>query len=250
MNKQINILQFKSIEYFSNWGIIGILVVLLIFSSCTKTEEDGLDVTVTGFIKLIDYNGLEVIDKSGANINIYGSSETKTTDSNGKFVFSGLNAGTTYKFNYSKNNYGTKNMAESGTFYGDQTSGLLNTVTLYQKPDVNFKEATVSYNNSSITIYSTIANSSYFACVAFAKDSSNVSDTNYDYSSSYYYYAGTYTNIGNSISLTGNNYPAGTTIYIALYFFNYYEDYYYWDNEFNTFRITSGNNVGIYQVTI
>lgn len=224
-----------------------LLIVITLSISCTK-EERGLDVAITGFVKLIDEGGVELFEKNDVKVTIQGTSGYVNTDKNGKFLFTGLNAGTPYGFDFSKDGYGT---VSSGNykFIGDQKPGLISTVTLYQMPEIELKSASLQYLNNTITIMGEISQTDFYKVRAFADDSANVSDSYYDYASYSYSASGMgFTNFQLSISLMNNNYSPGTTIYIAVYFYNYYDNG-YWDSD-KKLKYSSAEKVGTLEITL
>ncbi len=225
-----------------------ILLAITLAAACTK-KEIWPSVSVTGFVKLINENGLELLDKNDVIVTIKGSSSYVKTDKNGKYLLTGLKSETSYSFDISKDGYGTASTVDY-KFIGDQKPGLINTITLYQEPTIELQSASLQYLNNVITITCQISPTNRFRTMAFANDSADLSDTHYDYNSSDYFYSGiNYTSFQVSISLENNKYKTGNIIYVAIYFYNYYDSG-YWDSETNKTRLSSANKEGVFKITL
>lgn len=228
------------------------IILIIIFTlaiSCTK-EETGLDVSITGFVRLINQNGLDLFEKNDVKVSIQGTSHYAQTDKNGKFLFEGLKAGSPYSFDFSKDGYGTKGIGKY-KFIGNQKPGLISTVTLYQMPEVVMQSASIEYVNKFISISGQITPVNNHKLQAYANDSINVSESHYDYSSYQYSVTGgiNITSFSISIPMTQNTYKPGTVIYVAIYFYNYYEEN-YWDQEKLLWRRSSAKKVGVVNITL
>jgi hypothetical protein len=224
------------------------LMLLLLIAACTK-EDKGLNVSITGFVKLIDLDGSQVYDRHNVQVSIQGSTLSAQTDQNGKFLFTGLDAGKEYGFDFSKDSFGTVSTL-GYKFIGDAKPGLISSITMYQIPQIELISATLSYSNNTIYINGTISETNYFSVRAYANDSSNVSDSHYDYSSYANYYAGTnFTTFFIGIPLDNNYYPAGTLIYVGVYFHNY-SDNGYTDPKTNQMVYSSSVKAGTLQITL
>jgi hypothetical protein len=228
-----------------------LLIVCLIVSSCTK-DEKGLNVSITGFVNIINDYGLNVYDRSNVKVSVQDTIDTiatTTTDINGKYLFTGLKAGSSYNIGITKENYGTIT-SYNNEFIGDQKPGLISTVTLYKIPSYELTNATLeSEPSGSIFINLLVTETNVCAIVAYANDSSNVSDSHYDYSRSLLYTGGTkLTNFWFSM-FPSVNYSPGTKMYVAVYFFNYYDPGYY-NSELNHFIYSSAKKVGAYVITL
>jgi hypothetical protein len=224
------------------------LMLLLLVAACTK-EDKGLNVSVTGFVRLIDQEGYQVYDRNNVKVSLQGSTISTQTDQNGKFLFTGLEAGKEYGFDFSKDSFGT--VSFSGyKFIGDAKPGLISNVTLYQIPQIELISATLSYSNNYIEINGKISQTNSFSIMAYANDSSNVSDSHYDYVSYSNYYQGTnFTTFFISIPVTNNTYPAGTVVYVGVYFHNFYENGYI-DPKTNRAVHSSSVKAGTLQITL
>jgi hypothetical protein len=230
---------------------IPLLIVCLIVSSCTK-DEKGLDVSITGFVNMIDDYGFNVYDRSNVKVSIQDTIDTianTTTDINGKYLFTGLKAGSLYNISMSKQDYG-KITAYGNEFIGDQKPGLISTVTLYKIPSYDLTNATLeSEPSGEIFINLLFTETDICAIGAYINDSSNVSDSHYDYSSRFSYTGGPkMTNFWFS-TLPSINYSPGTTMYVAIYVFNYYDPGYF-NSKLNHFIYSSAKKVGAYEVTL
>lgn len=226
-----------------------LLVIAALAIACTK-EESGLNVSITGFVSLVDTSGVEVIDKKDVTVNIHGASTSTKTDKYGKFLFSGLKAGAVYSFDYSKEGYGR---VVDGTyrFVGDQKPGLARTIKLYQQPKTEMLSSTISCNGSGIAVYPKTTRAELLRIFGYVNDSPDVSDLNYDYCQEIYsghglvdaslYY--------DRISLANTNYKPGTTVYVAIYFLNYYDQGYY-DLDKNMTLYSSAKKAGVLKITI
>jgi hypothetical protein len=227
---------------------------LLIFTaitltlSCTK-KEIGKDVSVTGFVKVINEAGSELFDRQDIKVTLKGGTATTYTDTNGKFLISGLNAGTSYGFDISKDGYGTVSTSNF-SFIGDEKPGFIGSLTLYQTPTIELLNASLQYQNGVIFITGQITKTNQFRTISYANDSADVSDLHYDYGS---YLSGasgsTYSSFQAGISLTNNTYKPGTTLYIAVYFSNLYDDGYY-DRERGIYIRSSAKKAGVLKITL
>ncbi len=225
-----------------------LLTIIALSVACTK-KEIWPTVSVTGFVKLVDESGTEVFDRNDITVAIKGSSSYTKTDKNGKYVFTGLQAGTSYSFDISKDGYGTAS-SFGYKFIGDQKPGLISTTTLYQVPTIELQSATIQYLDDVITISGQITPTNSFKIVAYANDSAAVSDTHYDYYSGSSIYTGFgYSSFQIGIPLNNSNYFPGTTVYVAVYFYNV-SDNGNWDSEMNNYKYSSGKKAGLLKITL
>lgn len=225
-----------------------IFTAIILTLSCTK-KEIGKDVSMTGFVKMITESGTELFDRQDIKVTVKGGSASTYTEPNGKFLFSGLNAGTPCGFDISKDGYGTVSTGNF-SFIGDEKQGFIGFYTLYQTPTVELLSATLQYLNGAIYITGQITKTNQFRTIFYANDSADVSNLHYDYtSSSYGASGGTYTSFQNGIWIINNTYKPGTTLYIAVYFINLYDNGYY-DPETGAFIHSSSKKAGVLKITL
>ncbi|MCB0474798.1 MAG: carboxypeptidase regulatory-like domain-containing protein [Flavobacteriaceae bacterium] len=101
--------------------IVFFLTVLILFISCSKENpEITAFEEVSGNVQLYDMDGNEYSDNSGAIVSLEGTSISTTTNTNGKWVISGLDPGT-YTIKIGKQGFGTVKIYDA-RLYGGYTS--------------------------------------------------------------------------------------------------------------------------------
>jgi hypothetical protein len=226
-----------------------LLMIFFLIYSCI-TEETGLHVSVIGYVNLIDEAGVELLRNDSVQVSIEGSDVVKTTNETGKYIFTGLNAGAHYDFHFVKNGYGSKSILDR-QFFGEGKPGLNNTIVLYQIPKNEMLDASVGYNDNSITVSGHTSGNYPFKVLAFANDSAEVSRTHHDFSSDYGQTSPDYFIV--SFSVPENSYISGTILYIAIYFYNQSEfssgyNYEKWQYDYS--NLTSGKEAGVLRIEL
>lgn len=221
-----------------------IISVLILSVSCTK-EETGLDVSITGFVRLVSVTG-EHVTREGITVAIQGNNTRAETDENGKYLFTGLKAATKYAFDFSEPGYGNK-CTEPRSFIGNQRPGFINPVFLFQQPSIVLENPVIRRRIGSIEITGSITPVKKYGISAYIGDSSNVSAENSDYSSPVVIYSSdlNHTLINLAYSTSHMTYPAGTEVYVALYFFNGFEETTFWDPGEKRYRRTSETKAAV-----
>ena len=227
---------------------IVLLAAAALAIACTK-EESGLNVSITGFVKLVDTSGVELIDKKDIKVSVHGSSTSTKTDMYGKFLFTGLKAGAVYAFDYYQEGYGTVAYGNY-CFVGNQKPGLAGNVTLYQQPKVDLLSSSVSYDGSTIIVQAKTTPTRRLRMCGYVNDSANVSDSHHDYESYFYSISGyDVTSFYYTIPLSNTSYKPSTTIYVAIYFYNSFDGGYY-DLDKKKWLYPSSKEAGVLKVTI
>lgn len=222
---------------------LSFLIIALTLISCKK-EQVGLDVSVTGFVRLIDQAGQNV-ERNGVTVKIHDNPVSTLTDINGKFVFDHLKAATNYRFDFEHDGYGSKT-SDQYSFIGEQNPGVIRAVTLYEQPSVEILTTKTEKINSSVLISGTLSEASNLCITGYPGLSPDVTDIKY------YKTAGTinfYSTNGKTFSfhLSTLNLPTGT-LYLALYLSNYYENPEY-DPILGISRRSSAKKAVVLQIT-
>ena len=222
------------------------ILFTIFFISCSKVEN-GLDVSVTGYVRLFGEKGSEIFNRQDVRVSEKGTSIETFTDENGKYLIAELRAGNRYNFEFSKDSFGTKKINDI-QFIGEGKPGLLNTISLYGIPSYELVSATLTYESSRIRVSGITTEADNYKLTAYINDNSNVSDTHYD---SYTDYSlmpigRKFTSLNFFINLYDVNYAPGTTVYIAIYFYNYYEpEYSYYEPDLKAIRLSSGKKASM-----
>lgn len=204
--------------------IILVTSILLFSLSCSK-EEKGLEVSVTGFVRLVTETG-EQVSKNGIRVNIPENHDWTETDEKGKYLFTSLKAATNYSFEFTEPGYGYKCTAQK-SFIGNQKPGFIDPVLLYQQPSVMLENAVVRRQNGSVELTASVRASNHLGLMVFFNDSNSISEKDFDYSNTYIYNSSGMTSINLAFSTMHMSYTAGTEIYLAIYLFNAFEEQYY-----------------------
>ncbi|MFO7658663.1 MAG: carboxypeptidase-like regulatory domain-containing protein [Bacteroidales bacterium] len=203
----------------------------IIIVSCTE-KETGLEFAVMGFVRIFDEDGNEIFDRKDIKVSAIGTSKTAYTNENGKYLISGLNVSKSYNIEINKDSFGNKTY-KNIHFIGEGYPGLLNTANLYKIPTYEITGIDIEKNAGSFYINGTTTATKSYSIIVFINDSNNVSNTKYDHKYNYnnlFYEVGmTYFSI--FIPLFEMDYLPETTLYLAIYLYNYYETekYYYYD---------------------
>ena len=207
-----------------------IITASILLFSCTE-KENGLNVSVMGFVRLYGEKGNEIFDRKDVMVTVKETSSTMYTDENGKYQFTGLKAGNKYEFEFSKDSFGIVKIG-SVQFIGEGKPGIISTQKLYKIPGYELLSASLTKENGYIRLSCTTTETDSYRVGVFINDSSNVSDTHYDncYWHSNEFIGGQLTYFNLILDLFFMNYNPGTTIYAVVFFYNYYEvNYHYPD---------------------
>ncbi len=223
-----------------------LLFLLFILISCSKVET-GLNISITGFVRLYQEDGKELFNRANVTASVEDSAIVSQTNSDGKFTIDGLSAGKIYSVNIEKEGYGI--VTRSGIqFVGNQEPGFIGINNLYQYPSILLKSCTLIYSNERINVTGLISQTDHYLVMCFVNDSADVSSSHYDfksYGSNSMIPAQTY--VMDNIQLNNTAYIAGTKLYVAVYFYNPYEPSSY---DYNTHLsyYTSGKKAGVFNL--
>lgn len=104
----------------------------------------SLEGDIIGIVALVNADGSQPSNRSGVTVGLEGLPLTTTTDSNGRFVLSNLNAGI-FNINYSKPGYGSSKTVRYQFVGGGQA--YVGNVTLCQPP--SFSVSSISFGGIS-----------------------------------------------------------------------------------------------------
>lgn len=223
---------------------IPLFILFAIASSCTKEEETGNTISITGFVSLYDENNIEIPEKGDVKVEVQNTGQSVFTDPYGKYVLSGLQAATSYRIIISKENFG-EYFLFSGKHVGDAKPALMSKTILLKLPDNTLDNPVAQYRNDSILISGNVTGiPSYLQCMVFVSSQSEVSDTQYQYSKGWIINA----SFTMPVPLKDNAYAPGATLYVAVYFYHPYA-YIIWDPERIINIKTGGKKVASLSVT-
>jgi len=222
------------------------IFLLFILVSCTKVET-GLNISITGFVRLIQEDGKEQFNRDSASVSVKESTIISQTDSNGKFTINDLIAGKTYSVRIEKEGYGIA--THTGIqLVGDQEPGFIGIINLYQYPSIQLSSATLSYAYQSIQINGVISESDDFLAMCYLNDSEDVNESHYDLTSGIHSMVWNETHLSVSVPIN-NTYIPGTKLYVAVYFYNPNEPSSY-DYNTHLYYYTSGKKAGVFNITL
>src|SRR5688572_12750235 len=127
-------------------NIVAILFLFNLIIGCTSDETIvPLTGNIVGFVKLLDKNGHEMVDKSDIKVTASGNI-VQYTDAAGKFEFEELKAGT-YIFVFEKDGFGqTKRFNVKLT--GGNRPSVLSGIFLIQHPSVQIQGLDIETQNT------------------------------------------------------------------------------------------------------
>ncbi|GAB2856329.1 carboxypeptidase-like regulatory domain-containing protein [Hymenobacter ruber] len=186
------------------------------------TSGQSLTGTVYGFVNSTDENGASV-SKAGVSVALEGATtQTATTDANGRFEFLNVRNGT-YNLTYTRANYATVKRFAVSHVGGDQPTFLgLTTVTQVSNTTITNLTQTGPSTTSGIplsfnVVNSNTANSTYRASF-FASNTAGVTSANGTLLTTYILNASGPTSILFSrTTLLNAGFAAGTTVYLVAY---------------------------------
>ncbi|GAA3953043.1 hypothetical protein GCM10022406_38490 [Hymenobacter algoricola] len=187
----------------------------------TGPSGQNLTGTIYGFVNPVDENGSSVA-KNGVTVTLEGAtSQTATSDANGRFEFLNMRNGT-YNLTYTRAGYATARRfavahvgGDQPTFLGTtlvtQVSGSLVSNLSFGTASTTFVPATFTLNNPNP------ANSTYRVSF-FASTSPNVTSANGTLLTTFVLNGPGTTNTSFSkTSFTNAGFPVGTTVYVVAY---------------------------------
>ena len=199
---------------------LSLLIVLSFFSSCAK-DEGLLTGSLIGFVSLYETDNTFVEDRSGVVVSVDGKKISTQTDTNGRYVLSGLTTGT-YNLTFAKSGYGT--VKEIGfQFTGGDEPAYLYTKSLAKIPSYNVTGLTATISENGIEFRGTFSGTSlslYNHAVIFLGKSANVSSapSNYTYAVSGATYFDSTVMFGSIFKeALVDMYKKGQTIYVVAY---------------------------------
>jgi hypothetical protein len=204
--------------------------IIIFFAGCDKNEEIFFKGNIVGFVSLVDESGNEIEDKSGVNVSMEGLANT-ITNNIGRYEFSDVPAGT-YKIIYDKTGYGTYKRFNY-QFIGGNVPAVVPETSLFVLPDIEILSLDISFEDNRIYVSGTIPVTNQLAFQIFINDNPDVSNLKHNhYTSLAMYCCIARTNFSQVINLSDTPYSPGDTIYLAVYFRNYYDIGWYFDYEY------------------
>jgi hypothetical protein len=219
-------------------------IFLIVTASCTKKEEYGNSISLTGYVALYDKDGHSMEDEGGVTVTIQNSDKSNQTLYDGSFIFNDLKALTNYTLIFSKENFDEATLT-TDKYIGDAKPAQVGySVYLYELPSVTITNVTVESSNNSVMIKGVLTetNINHF-CSVYISDQADVSINNYDYSE----YMSTNSLCWFNLALRPNSYADGTKLYVALYIHNP-AAYPFYPPEREGFFIRGGKKAGVFQV--
>jgi hypothetical protein len=204
-----------------------LLTFAAISFSCSK-EEKGMEASATGFVKLYNEQGMELYDRTGIQVRTTDGSSSSTTNEMGKYLLTGLKLGKNYNVEISMDGYGTLKIFDY-IFLNGPKSNLIYAQNLYKQPSYKSVKSNFYILNCTFLFDSELTRTKYLGTQMFINDSSNVSNTHYDFKSIHLRGSSEsgYTSVTNSLSVSSTKYAPGTTVYAVVYFDNNFDPSYY-----------------------
>ncbi len=201
--------------------LIYCIVLFFLLISCNKDDDSNpLQGDIVGFVQLYDENNYDLSDNSGVTVTIDTLNKSTTTDENGRYYFSDIGAGT-YCLTFSKDGYFSKNLCGC-QFIGGNVPYYIGKSSIYEKPDIEVDNFEATYSNDLINVTATINETSqYWGNIYFSTDA-EVSNENYEYAQQLYFCCTSTTSIDEEIALGDTPFTENETIYLVIYFRNYY----------------------------
>jgi hypothetical protein len=211
---------------------LALLVAVSIFSSCTKdnNSNDGiLSGDLIGYVKLYEVDGTALANNSGVTVAVEGRNISATTDSTGRYVFTGLRTGT-YNLTFTKSGYGTGK--EIGYQFVGGGKVFHETSSISKIPSFKITKLTASTNYSerisfTVTLSGTLPSKGAVAIFVGTTPSVSSDPANYIDYAIINLYSSTSTSANTSIytsNLASYGISKGQTVYITAYSapYNYY----------------------------
>ncbi|MGQ1945471.1 hypothetical protein ACT3CD_00035 [Geofilum sp. OHC36d9] len=224
-----------------------ILNLFIFLFGCDKSDDNlSFSGEIIGFVNLIDNNGVEIEDKSSVKVSIEGSGNSVITDEDGRFELTNVKAGT-YNIIYDKADYGLYKLF-SYQFIGGDVPAFIDIKELYELPNVEFVNLDMAYtdegtvfSNNGINFFFETTETYNIRFTAFFDHSEDVSKSNYDYKFTYstYSFSSPLTEFLTYVGIDNSPYTKGETVYIKVYFCNFYEDNMVYDYDIEDYMYTS-----------
>ena len=194
--------------------------------SCTKEEITTMKGDIVGFINLIDEKEIELENRSGVRVSIENTSWSATSNKIGRYELKNVSAGC-HNVIYEKEGYGTYRLSNY-EFVGGNKPAVINSITLYEIPtniEIYTVDAVYEYEFNVLTISGTMSETDKYAMRIFFNDSADVSNTHFDYSTSFSYCCISTTTFYCSVYLPYTPFLEGETVYFVIYLYNTAEPY-------------------------
>jgi hypothetical protein len=212
--------------------LLSVILIISLINGCKGPEGPAgpiLTGDMIGYVILDDNNGNYLKDNSAVTVSLEGTGNSTTTAQDGRFVLSGVSAGT-YNIVFNKSGYGITKIISYQFVGGGQV--FLDHIYLNQIPQYTISDLTSSFSSGSLVIsgkYNGVKPGSlYLSYAIFASSfpgvSSNPADYNFSYTNSTY-------NSDSTFSSTIYGFPAnfgfqsGQTVYFIAYAGVGYEQY-------------------------
>lgn len=195
--------------------IFYIAVLGFLASGCEETTEIPLKGDVVGFVTLLDENGKELTDKSGAKVSI-DEDQFTFTDTNGRFELQDVNAGN-YNFTFEKEGFGTFKRFSVGLAGGSKPAVISN-INLVEFPSLEITSLDVETQSDLVVRVSgkMTETSQYKFTFYFGKDAS-VSNRNYESDVRYSVCCLPMTGFDHHLYMSPDTYYPGQKIYMVVY---------------------------------
>ncbi|HEX5171372.1 MAG TPA: carboxypeptidase-like regulatory domain-containing protein [Cyclobacteriaceae bacterium] len=205
------------------------LIVPNIFIGCNE-KDVPLEGKVIGFVRLLDKDGGELLDRSGVKVTM-SSKYTTVTDELGKFEIKGVDVGT-YIVTFEKEGFGIYKKYNF-TFAGGGRPGVLYDIYLLELPVFQLTQFHVyPQDNLVVQAIGSMTEVQGYNFTYYFSAQNDVSSTSFDYSYGYSFCCGAVTEFNHLVSLAGSGFSKGQTVYMTLYasnatnkfgFYNYYD---------------------------
>lgn len=209
-----------------------VLVASALFLVACDEKDIALKGDVIGFVRLLDENGSEILDRSGVMVSL-SDQHTATTDASGKFEINGVPAGS-YIVTYEKEGYGTYK-SFNFSFAGGRKPAVLYNIYLLKLPGFSLTQFHVfPQDNLSVQVTGSITQSPGYNFTYFFSDQGGVTSSDFDYSYGYSFCCGSVTDFNHMISLSTSGFAKGQTVYMTIYASNAtnkFGQYNYYDYE-------------------
>jgi hypothetical protein len=190
------------------------VAILTTLSGCVE-EDVALKGDVIGFVRLLDENGGEVLDRTGIKV-ILNNKYTALTDATGKFELKGVMAGT-YVATFEKEGFGTYKKYNI-SFAGGRKPAVLYNIYLLELPVFDLTQFHVfPQDNLVVQVVGSITEVQGYNFTYYFSSDEDVSSTNFDYSYGYSFCCGPVTEFNHFVSLAGSGFSKGQKVYMSIY---------------------------------
>lgn len=213
-----------------------IIIVMVVLSGCVE-KDVPLEGTVVGFVRLLDKDGGELLDRSGVKVTM-NNEYIVNTDASGRFEINGVDAGT-YIVTFEKPGFGTyKNYNFS--FAGGGRPGVLYGIYLLELPIVELTQLHIyPQDNLGVQVVGVMTEVQGYNFTYYFSAEDDVTSTDFSYSYGYSFCCGEVTEFDHYISFAGSSFSKGQTIYMTVYASNATNKF----GEYNYFDFESGKTI-------